>query len=372
MRLLIFNLRMDADDGVLGFTTDWVNALAARCEHVFVITMDAGAIRVAPNVEVVSVGKERGYGRARILLNLYRETWKVLRHGRVDGCFAHMNYVFALWASPLLKLFRTPIMIWYAHGSVPPLLRPATFMADRMVASSASGFRLKTEKLRIIGQGIDTERFAPRPEGVRDGPFRVLTLGRISRIKRIEVVIDAIARLRDQAPAVDIRCDLVGDPLDEDGRAYRSELEARIVERRLEGRVRLLPGVPFHSAHEVFAGADLFVNSGDTDSVDKTVLEALSCGTPVITSNKAFEELFPPALKPLSLIPKNDVEALANAILAVHQLSPADRIAHASLGRRLVVEHHSLSGLVDKLMNEMRALIAARSPGRLDIARAPR
>lgn len=360
MRLILFNLRTDADDGVLGFTTDWINALADRCESIDVVSTEVGSLRVRPNVTVNGIGRDRGAGKLGQLFNLYVATWKILRTRRIDGCFAHMNFLFPLLTSPLLKLYRLPIVIWYAHGSVPLLLKPATFIADRMVASSPSGFQLRTSKLRVIGQGIDVDRFAPAPKTPRTG-FHVLTLGRISRIKRIEVVIDAIARLRRLAPELDIYCDLVGDPLDEDGRIYQGELAARIATAGLADRVRLLPGVPFHRAHETVAQADLFVNSGDTDSVDKTVLEALSSGVPVITSNAAFLQILPLKMQALSTVPKNDVAALANAIRAVLALAPTERGALVEEGRRVVVEEHSINALADKLLDQLRQVIAKKS-----------
>ena len=39
--LLVFNLKTDASDDALGFTTDWVNAIATHWDRVFVITMTA-------------------------------------------------------------------------------------------------------------------------------------------------------------------------------------------------------------------------------------------------------------------------------------------------------------------------------------------
>lgn len=359
MRLLIFNLKMDADDGVLGFTTDWVNSLAARCEHVYVITLQSGAIRVADNVEVFSIGKERGCGKLTMLANLYRLIWRVLRQGRIDAAFAHMNYMFALLAAPLLKLFGKPIVLWYAHGSIPFLLRPTEWAVDRIVASSRSGFRLRTSKLTVIGQGIDTDRFTPAGPA-RETVTRLLTLGRISRIKRLELVIDAIARLKRTAPQLILQCELVGDPLSPDCWTYQQELADRIAQQGVPDRVRLLPGIPFHKAHEAMAQADLFINSADTDSVDKTVLEALSCGVPVITSNAAFVEIFPPALKVTGLVPKNDVDALARAIQTFCELPQYARADLARLGRKMVVDDHSLGSLADKIMRELR--LAARLP----------
>ena len=359
MKLLVFNLRTDADDGVLGFTTDWLNALADRCEAVFVVSTEVGAVRVRSNVQVFGIGKEEGAGKLGRFLNLYRITSSILRHKRVDACFAHMNYLFPLRTSPLLKLSGVPIMTWYAHGSTPPLLYPATLISDRMVSSSPSGFRLKTRKLRIIGQGVDTDRFVPVTHHAPDGPIRVLTLGRISRIKRLEVVIDAMAQLRELAPHLDLRCELVGDPLTDDGRAYKRELETRITERGLQDRVRLISGVPFHRAHQVIAEADVFVNSGDTDSVDKTVLEALSCGVPVLTSNAAFTQILPPPMHALSLVPKNDFGALALGIQQICELTPEERFHHTAMGRQMVVQQHSLGSLADKIMAELRELVGS-------------
>src|SRR4051812_22253590 len=48
--LLIFNLKTDADDDVLGFTTGWINALSFHFEKVFVLTMQSGRLALRENV----------------------------------------------------------------------------------------------------------------------------------------------------------------------------------------------------------------------------------------------------------------------------------------------------------------------------------
>ena len=59
MRILWFNLAMDAEDPILGFATYWVRAMASRVEVIHVISMRAGRGEVPDNVRVYSVGKER-------------------------------------------------------------------------------------------------------------------------------------------------------------------------------------------------------------------------------------------------------------------------------------------------------------------------
>ena len=358
MNILVFNLKMDADDGVLGFTTDWVNALARRCDEVTVITMTMGAQRVAPNVTVYSVGQEKGYSRPRRLLRFYALLLNVLRKKRIDACFAHMNPLFALLAAPVLKPVRVPILLWYAHKSVTPTLRAAEKVVDAAVTSSASGFQLPSRKLTVIGQGIDTDRFAlPDKPSDGGGPLRLLSFGRISRVKRLEIILEALAHLKSTAPDIRFECRIIGDPLDSDGRAYLAELKARAEVLGLDREVRFEAGVPFHRAQNAFAEADLFLNPGDTDSVDKTGLEAMSCGVAMITSNIAFEEILPADMHAVSIVPKNDPHRFAAAIATIAGWPTEQRRAFGLRCRSVVVSGHSIDSLADKLMAAMRALV---------------
>src|SRR5262245_2885224 len=118
LRLLLFNLKTDADDSNLGFTTDWINALAPLCEYIDVVTMQSGRVTIADNVRVFSVGKERGYGDVRRTLEFYRILSRLLRERQYDVCFAHMMPLFAVMGAPLLKLWHVPVVLWYTHKAV--------------------------------------------------------------------------------------------------------------------------------------------------------------------------------------------------------------------------------------------------------------
>ena len=79
MNLLIFNLRVDRHDTALGFTTDWINALAQHFDHVTVITMYRGTVAVAANVEVLSAGLEHGWSKPRRVLMDEAELERIVR-----------------------------------------------------------------------------------------------------------------------------------------------------------------------------------------------------------------------------------------------------------------------------------------------------
>ncbi len=351
--LLIFNLRTDAQDDVLGFTTDWINALAARVPRVTVITMYAGAIAVAPNVRVLSVGREHGWSEPRRLLVFYRHLAGVLRDDPPDGCFAHMIPLFAVLAWPLLRPRGIPIVLWYAHKATPPMLRLAHALVDQVVTSTKTGFQLSSTKVRQIGQGIDTERFQPGPPAPAGAPLRVLSLGRLSRIKRVEVGLEAVAAIRRERPDLAVRLAIVGGALSDDDRAYEAELRALCSSLGVDAIVSFDGPIAFPDVHARFAAADVYVNASDTDSADKTVLEAMSCAVPVITSNLAFHEILGPALARDWLIPKRDPATMAARLIALAERGPAGRRALGERLRAIVEAEHGLPALAGKILEAL-------------------
>lgn len=355
MNLLVFNLKTDASDDVLGFTTDWVNGLATHCENVFVVTMAVGRIAVAQNVRVYSAGKERGYSEPRRVIEFYRLLIGLLRAERIDVCFAHMMPLFAVLGWPLLRLYRIPIMLWYAHGHVSPLLRIATVLVDRVVTSSRGGFRLPTRKLRVVGQGIDVARFCPAAS--RQDPkkrFVLLTVGRISPVKHLEVLIEALAHLSLQLTAKrNVVVRFVGDPLTQRDREYCKSLRRRAKELGVFARVEFLPAVPFTEIHRVYRDADVFVNSSETNSVDKTVLEAMATGLPVVTSNPAFADILDPSHVSMCMVPKGDPDALAIRLTRFIEMSDELRHAYGASLRGIVSRKHALEGLCNRIVGEL-------------------
>lgn len=352
MNLLIFNLKTDADDSILGFTTDWINALATRCSRIVVITMTVGRLAVAENVAVYSVGKEKGYSEPRRAVEFYRLLRYVLRQESIDVCFAHMMPLFAVLGWPLLKMKGIPILLWYAHSHVSSLLRLATVLVDRVVAPSSNCFRIDTPKFHSVGHGIEVERFSPaqtlREQRKR---FVLLTVGRISPIKRLEIVLEAIILLpSDLKQCLEMR--FLGAPLTSACNNYLCRLKEKVEDMRLSGIVRFQPAIAFHKVHEAYQGADVFINSSDTDSIDKTVLEAMSCGVPVVTSNSAFKGVLGADLAETWLIAKEDPAVLAQRIALLVQMDQGERLKLGRRLRQIVKKNHSLSALAERVIKQ--------------------
>ncbi|MGQ9888297.1 MAG: glycosyltransferase family 4 protein [Aggregatilineales bacterium] len=346
--LLVFNLRTDADDPVLGFTTEWLNALAGYYARVDVLTMHAGRVAVAPNVRVFSAGREKGYSEPRRLLVFYSTLARLLRQTRYAACFAHMQPLFAALAAPLLKARGVPITLWYAHSAVTLRLRLAERLVNRVVTPSPESFRLPSRKLIVTGHGIDIDRFAPAP-ALRPPapPFTAVSVGRLSPVKRVEVLITAARLLR--ARGLGFRLRLVGDPLEQHA-AYAADLRAQAAD--LPGVVEFAGPVAHAQVPDAYRAADVMVTASATGSVDKAVLEAMACGLPVIASGEPYRAMLARWGDAL-LFPEGDASALADRLAALMHAPLDQRRALGLALREIVAREHSLSRLTQRLAEEI-------------------
>ncbi|MBI1282352.1 MAG: glycosyltransferase [Anaerolineaceae bacterium] len=347
MRLLLFNLVTDADDPVLGVMTTWVNALASRCEAVDVITMYRGRLAVAPNVHVYSVGKERGFSEARRAVEFYRILFGLLQRNHYDACFAHIMQVFVVLGAPLLKLYRIPVTLWYAHKATGRTLQIAEKLVDHIVTASPESFRLPSQKVKVIGHGIDTELFKPAPPQPNARPFTLISVGRIAPVKRLEIIISAVKALREQGQT-DVKLLLVGEVAAQDA-AYGDQLRQLTNDYQLTDTVTFTGGMPYEAVAREYQQADVMVNMSATGSMDKAVLEAMACGLPVVTANEAFKILLG-QWEDLLYIPPESPEELSVRLKQLMLMSPDERAALGAALRKLVVEQHSIGHLTDQLM----------------------
>lgn len=346
IRLLLFNLMTDADDSNLGFTTDWINALAPHCATIDVVTMQSGRLTLADNVRVFSVGKEKGYGEFRRLIEFYRILFGLLRRQHYDMCFAHMMPLFAAMAAPLLKVWRVPLVLWYAHKSVSLKLRLAEKAAWRVVTASPESFRLPSRKTRVIGHGVDTDLFIPLsgqcPSQV---PFQIVSVGRIAPVKMLEVLIDAVELLQAESQ---FKLKIIGEaaPIDRD---YAQRLREAVSARKLNDQIVFAGAVSHAQVVGEYQAADVMVNTSNTGSIDKAVLEAMACGLPVITSNEAFQSMLSP-WSDLLFIPQDAPEKLAYSLLLLQKMSVEERAILGSHLRQMVIQEHSLGRLIGQLI----------------------
>jgi len=362
MRILIVTQKIDEQDDVLGFMHGWIAEFAKQAERVTAICLEKGSVNLPNNVSVFSLGKERFIihnskfiilRRAVYAVRFWYYIWSARRN--YDAVFVHMNPEYVVLGGIFWKLWGKTVTLWYAHKSVTWHLRLAHFFTDIIFTSTASGFRLPSRKVRVIGQGIDTGKFKSQKEKVKseEGEFRIVTVGRIAQSKDYDTLIDAVEIVKRSGDG-GIRVDIIGPTSNVSDEEYLARLKQKVCQKDLSENISFHSAVSNVDLPAVFSKYDLFVNMGRTGSLDKAVAEAMASGLPVLTSNEAFKDVLGPYKGDL-MYPAGDIEAFASKIKYMIDL-PSEKRKELGLGLRdIVVRDHSLQSFVSKIISAIQS-----------------
>ncbi|MDR3357646.1 MAG: glycosyltransferase [Desulfovibrio sp.] len=157
--------------------------------------------------------------------------------------------------------------------------------------------------------GAARKRPSPAP---RRGVFSILAIGRFARTKGFPELFTALARLRRER--VPVRLTLVGD-----GR-WRGRLRRQLRRMRLTDFVALPGYVPhdqtqdFMHSHDLLVVPSVVYDNGDRDGIPNVIMEALSCGLPVVATDvNGIPEVIRDGETGL-LVPQRDPASLADAV----------------------------------------------------------
>jgi glycosyltransferase involved in cell wall biosynthesis len=352
MRLLVINFEMDRLSRTMPWSQQVVDLLAERCEQVVVLTSRVGDYRPPANVYVHLVpvrpmGVPQRFG-SRWLLNY--TVLRLVRQYRLDACFIHMAIAWAYRLRPTFALCRMPVLLWYAHGTVTSELRRALRSADRVVTSTPEGFRLPSPKVRVIGQGVDTNLFTPPATGTRG--CEIIAVTRISPRKRIDLLVDVIQVIRSRRNRSTPCLRIIGAALTAEDVEYEASIRSRIASHDLNDVVDLVGFLPQSSIADMYGAAALHINVSQTGSMDKTVLEALAAGCPVLTSNEAFFDLL--QAYPEFIVRDDRPDKLADQVL---DLFDNNRRYDPGCLRRLIQGSHDVRTYVSRVYANLEDMI---------------
>ncbi len=343
---------VDLDDPVLGFTHTWVNALAQRVEQLHVVTLVAGRYDVAGNVVLHAYGRPGASDNRLSRFWFYNKCFADLILGdQIDLVFVHMIPRWIVLAAPYAVMCRVPLVLWYAHGAVSRQLYLAHHLSDRVITSSPESYPLWDKgKVVAVGQGIDVEHFRPAFRQT-DGLFRILSVGRLSPVKQHEVLIEAARILVREKRMDHLRVRIVGGPARSSDEEYVQRLQQLVSSYDLEEHVAFAGPIFHGQVVQEYQHCDLFVNFSRTGSLDKTVLEAMACGAPAVTSNPAFRTLFPRELCFLLLEPDLDTHLLVELVERLSGLSSDERRRIGLRLRQEVEKSHTLEQMATRMVS---------------------
>ncbi len=348
MRLLIITQAVDQNDDVMGFFHRWILNIAEHVEHLDVIANSVGSHSLPSNVSVYSLGKEHGYGKLRRYILFYSHLVRVIP--RIHGVFVHMcpEYVAALY--PVNIFFRKPIVMWYAHVAVSPLAKWASGKVMKILTPSKESFVFESDKVVSTGHGIDTEWFKPS-EGKRKETAvkHILTVSRISRIKDIATLIEAVNILVNKKNYKNIEVCFVGRPTRPEDGLYFEEMKKRVSLQGLDKYITWVGAVRNSDTIDYYRNADVFVRMQPGGGFGKTELEAMASGVPVVLSTPVYNKQLEEFVTDIYFKEK-DARGLAERIILVLSWDKKRKEKYSRVARELVVNHHNLIVLAKRIV----------------------
>jgi glycosyltransferase involved in cell wall biosynthesis len=263
--------------------------------------------------------------------------WKELLQGRYDAIVVlNWTEIYTLVSLVLGKLMGTPVVLW--EDSIPhpatrlkralaPLIRWMFRAYDAMVAMSTKckeyliELGARPETVFLSAYVVDVKQFRPnltqleRNErksraGIEQlvGRDVIIFVGQFIKRKGIEELLQAFRQIAEERP--DTVLLMVGEgPL-------RGRIEEFAVEHGLRNQI-VLPGyVQQQRLLAFYSAADVFVLPSTYESFGAVIIEAMSCGLPIITTETVGAT--PDAVKHGFnglVVPPGDADALHAAIL---------------------------------------------------------
>lgn len=167
-------------------------------------------------------------------------------------------------------------MIWF-YGQMDLILAPSEWYRENLRSNG-----LDHREIAVLPRGIDLRMFSDGKRNAAfwhrfgcNGNFKFLYVGRVSKEKNVEHLLESFGRLLDQDMPVDLAVVGDGPLLPELKRRYRNA-----------GHVVFTGFLQGEELAQAYASADAFVFPSSTDTFGNVVLEAQASGLPAVVSDK--------------------------------------------------------------------------------------
>jgi len=271
------------------------------------------------------------------------------------------------------KMARVPVIVHSEHGTIQqqkrniPVQRFVWGLCTQILSVSkthrgkiATTVGFSPEKIKVIPNGVDTRRFSPGRDrdknkillGFKPQNKIIGTVGRLVPVKNQQMLIQAFATFVDRCP--DAKLILVGDgPL-------RNELTQLASSLGITHHVHFLgrrSDVPV-----VLQAMDLFVLPSISEGMSNTILEAMSCGLPVVATNVGGNPEIIRDNATGRLVQSGNVEELATVLTFLFD-HPDQLQEMGRSSRKHIEDNYSIQTMINNYERLYQELYLTRSAG---------
>jgi glycosyltransferase involved in cell wall biosynthesis len=231
------------------------------------------------------------------LASAWKRTNKLLKTEKYDKCLVFFGIPSGPLALHLKHKYKLPYIVRFGGGDIPgaqkrfkyiymllsPIIRRVWKEADCLIANS-EGLRdraLKFEdkyNITVIENGVDSQFFTPKEKAENDN-VRILFVSRLIEGKGLQYLIPDLRVIQEsvhQKCGKSIELVIVGDG------PYRTELESLTDTEKVRDIVKFEGRKNKNEVKEYYRNADIFVLPSLSEGMPNVVLEAMSCGLPVV------------------------------------------------------------------------------------------
>ena len=183
-----------------------------------------------------------------------------LRGSDVPGEHARLKLDYKI-LGPVFKV------IWKKAAA---LVAPSSGLKDRALKF------LPSVEIDVIPNGVDLERFKPAETDNKSDTLRLLTVGRLSVTKRVEILIGAVEILHREA--CEVRFTIAG------GGQMLQKLKQIVSEKNLADIIELTGRIDAEDMPKVYRQSDIFISASMQEGMSNAMLEAMASGLPLITT----------------------------------------------------------------------------------------
>jgi glycosyltransferase involved in cell wall biosynthesis len=312
-------------------------------------------------INLGTLAMKRGIADPRSVMRLAR----IIRRFKPDVVHSHMTHA-NLLARVARPFAHVPALVCTLHGSKMHSVRGGstrmrelghrftdrfadvtTTICGAAAESCVSDGAVPREKIRVLHNGVDTDRYRPRPDvrermrralGVQ-GKMVWLAVGRFELPKNYNLMIRSFSFALQHS-----RRDLV--LLICGAGSMRAQVEAQVRELGIESHVQFL-GVR-RDVPDVMNAADAFVLSSDTEGLPMVLLQASASALPIVSTAVGGNAEIVQHNRTGFLTPRGDAMALADAMERMSCLNSFDRTRLGVAGRQYTHQNFGIEHIIDQ------------------------
>ena len=216
-------------------------------------------------------------------------------------------------------------------------------------------FGVVPDRMFILPVGVDiatvdavlkTQRLSRKELGIAEKDFVLVSVNRLFPLKGVNYLVEAFAEVVREIPCA--RLVLVGTGPEEDA------IKTQIRQLGLEEEIRHLKCIPEDRLYALYALADVYVSPTLHISSSQSVIEAMACGLPVVSSGQEFW-----VQNGVNgyVVPQRDPLALAHAVVKTYD---NDRRRSFAMMSRQAAQEYDSRAIATRALERYQQLLSHR------------